>query len=205
MMNARNWTIWGGIVGIALAVLPAGCGRGGPEPEARPSTEVKVIPVTVSALERRAIERTVNVIGTLRGWEQVTIGSKRSGRVIKVHQDMGDRVEPGATLVNLEPIDARLAVEEAESKYLGALVKLGISKRQAEDYLQTYGISEELLYNRVTSDAITKVPAVIEKHLAREKADQSLARQRALTKRGAGTPQELEGCRERIAIGRGGL
>jgi membrane fusion protein, multidrug efflux system len=192
MMSSRHWTIWGGILGAAIALPAPGCGRGGPEPDAHASTEVKVIPVTVTALERRPLERTVDVIGTLRGWEQVTIGSKRSGRVIKVHQDMGDRVEPGAPLVDLEPIDAKLAVEEAETKFLGALVKLGISKRQAEEFLQTYGISEDLLYNRVTADAITRVPSVIEKHLAREKADQNLARQRALTKRGAGTTQELE-------------
>ncbi len=182
----------GGILGAALAVRRRGVAGSGPEPEARASTEAKVVPVTVSALERRPIERTVDVIGTLRGWEQVTIGSKRAGRVIKVHQDMGDRVEPGAPLVDLEPIDARLAVEEAETKYLGALVKLGITRRQAEEFVQTYGISEELLYNRVTAEAITKLPSVIEKHVAREKAAQNLSRQRALTKRGAGTPQELE-------------
>src|SRR5271156_2249534 len=135
MMSSRHWTIGLGILGATLAVSAAGCGRVGPEPEARASTEAKAVPVTVSALERRPIERTVDVIGTLRGWEQVTIGSKRAGRVIKVHQDMGDRVEPGAPLVDLEPIDAKLAVEEAETKYLGALVKLGISKRQAEEFL----------------------------------------------------------------------
>jgi membrane fusion protein (multidrug efflux system) len=192
MMSARDWTIWGGILGAILAVSAAGCSQVGPEAEARASTEAKPVPITVSALERRPIERTVDVIGTLRGWEQVTIGSKRAGRVIKVHQDMGDRVEPGAPLVDLEPIDARLAVEEAETKYLGALVKLGITKRQAEEFVQTYGISEELLYSQVTADAITKVPSVIEKHVAREKAAQNLSRQRALTKRGAGTAQELE-------------
>ena len=98
----------------------AGCGRVGPEPEARALDRGKVVPVTVAPLEHRTIERTVDVIGTLRGWEQVTVGSKRSGRVIKVHHDMGDRVEPGEPLVDLEPIDAKLAVEEAESKYLGA-------------------------------------------------------------------------------------
>ncbi len=192
IMNARQRMICGGFLGAVLAISAAGCGKVGPETEARASTEIKAVPVTVSPLERRALERTVDVIGTLRGWEQVTVGSKRSGRVIKVHQDMGDRVVPGAPLVDLEPIDARLAVEEAETKYLGALVKLGITKRQAEEFVQTYGISEELLYNRVTAEAITRLPAVIEKQVAREKAAQHLSRQRALTQRSAGTPQELE-------------
>ncbi len=192
MINVGKCTLWSGLLGAVLALSVAGCGSMGPEPEARASTVARAVPVTVAALERRTIERTVDVIGTLRGWEQVTIGTKRSGRVIKVHHDMGDRVEPGDPLVELEAIDAKLAIEEAETKYLGALVKLGITKSQAEEFVQTYGISEELLYNRVTAEAIAKVPSVIEKQVARDKAHQNLARQRTLTQRGAGTTQELE-------------
>jgi RND family efflux transporter MFP subunit len=146
----------------------------------------------VAPLERRTIERTVDAIGTLRGWEQVTVGSKRSGRVIKVYHDMGDRLEPGEPLVELEPVDARLAMDEAESKYLGALVKLGVTRKQAEESVRTYGISEDLLNSRATDEAIARAPAVVEKRVAREKAQQSLARQRTLTQRGAGTAQELE-------------
>ena len=131
-------------------------------------------------------------IGTLRGWEQVTLGSKRSGRVVKVYHDIGDRVQPGEPLVELDPVDARLGVQQAESKYLGELVKLGITKQQAEDFVKKYGISEELLIGQVADDAIAKVPSVVQKRLAREKAQHNLTRQRALTQRGAGTPQELE-------------
>ena len=105
---------------------------------------------------------------------------------------MGDRIEPGEPLVELEPIDAKLAVDEAESKYLGALVKLGVTRQQAEDAVRTYGISEDLLNNRTTGEAIARSPSIVEKRIAREKAMQNLARQRALTQRGAGTNQELD-------------
>jgi multidrug efflux pump subunit AcrA (membrane-fusion protein) len=192
MINVRKDPVWQGLLGATLSLAVAGCGSMGPEPAAQASTEVKAVPVTVAALERRPIERTVDVIGSLRGWEQVTVGTKRSGRVVKVYHDMGDRVDPGAPLVELEAIDAKLAVEEAESKYLGALVKLGITRKQAADFVKTYGISEELLYNRLTSEAITRIPSVIEKQVARDKAHQNLLRQRTLTQRGAGTTQELE-------------
>ena len=117
---------------------------------------------------------------------------KRTGRVVKVHHDIGDRVKPGEPLVELDPVDAKLGVQQAESKYLGELVKLGITKQQAEEFVEKYGISEELLIGQVADDAIAKVPAVVQKQVAREKAQQHLARQRALTQRGAGTPQELE-------------
>jgi membrane fusion protein (multidrug efflux system) len=183
--------IGGGWVAVALTAGLSGCGPTASGPESRAADVPRPVPVTVAPLEHRTIERTVDVIGTLRGWEQVTVGSKRPGRVIRVHHDMGDRIEPGAPLVELESIDAQLQVDEAESRYLGALVKLGVTREQAEESVRTYGISEDLLNNRVTDEAIVRSPAVVEKRVARDKAQQNLARQRTLTQRGAGTTQEL--------------
>ena len=180
---------------LAAAMLlagAAGCRDGRGAADAQGPTVSKIVPVTVANLEHRVVERTVDVIGTLRGWEQVTVGSKRTGRVVKVHHDIGDRVKPGDPLVDLDPVDAKLGVQQAESKYLGELVKLGITRRQAEEFVEKYGISEELLIGQVADEAIAKVPAVVQKRVAREKAEQHLTRQRALTLRGAGTPQELE-------------
>lgn len=192
-MNAWRARLRDGCLAAALAAGLAGCGHGpAPSEGASKPAEPRPVPVTVAPLEHRTIERTVDAIGTLRGWEQVTVGSKRSGRVIKVHHDMGDRIEPGDPLVELEPIDARLAIEEAESRYLGALVKLGVTRKQAEDSVRIYGITEDLLNSRATDEAIARAPAVIEKKIARDKAQQNLARQRTLTQRGAGTAQELE-------------
>jgi hypothetical protein len=95
-------------------------------------------------------------------------------------------------LIELDPVDARLGVQQAESRYLGELVKLGINKQQAEDFVKKYGISEKLLIGPVADEAIAKVPSVVLKRVAVDKAQQHLNRQRALTSRGAGTPQELE-------------
>lgn len=192
-MSARRGRLRGGFLAAALAAGLAGCGhRPSPSEATQKPSEPRPIPVTVAPLEHRNIERTVDAIGTLRGWEQVTVGSKRAGRVIKIHHDMGDRVAPGEPLVELEPIDARLAMDEAESRYLGALVKLGVTRKQAEDSVKTYGISEDLINSRVTDEAIARTPGVVEKKIARDKAHQNLARQRTLTQRGAGTAQELE-------------
>ncbi len=205
-MNPSRWRIGGGLaVAAALAVGLSGCGgstAAGPETTthagagmgagASADAAAKPVPVTVAPLEHRTIERTVDVIGSLRGWEQVTVGSKRAGRVVKVHHDMGDHVAPGEPLIELDPIDAQLERDEADSRYLGALVKLGVTRKQAEDSVKTYGITETLLNSRPTDEAIARSPAVVEKRVAREKAQQNLARQRTLTQRGAGTAQELE-------------
>jgi membrane fusion protein, multidrug efflux system len=193
-MSVLRWGFPGRWLGGALIVAAvSGCGQDEADQRAAKSSGApRIVPVTVAPLEHRAVERTVDVIGTLRGWEQVVLGSKRSGRVVKVYQDIGDRVKPGEPLVELDPVDARLGVQQAESKYLGELVKLGITAQQAEEFVKKYGISEELLIGQVADDAIARVPAVVQKRIAREKTLQYLTRQRTLTHRGAGTPQELE-------------
>ena len=184
---------------ILAACLPAiaaaslsGCSPAEAQSSSKAPAAVREVPVTVAPLERRTVERTIDVVGTLRGWEQVTIGSKRTGRVSKVLHDMGDHVRPGEPLVELEAVDAKLAYDQAQSKYLGELVKLGITEQQAQRFIEQYGISEELIRGKQTEEAIDRVPAVIQVLVSREKALHNLNRQRALSKKGASTVQELE-------------
>lgn len=179
------------MVGLALAL--AGC-AGRPAPEAAKAEDAPppAVPVTVAAIERRPIERTIEAVGSLRGWEQVTVGSKRSGRILKVFHDIGDRVRPEEPLVQIDPVDARLAYNMAESRYLAELVRLGISAERADEFIQRYGITETLITGPQTEEVIEKVPGVVQYHVAMEKAAQNLARQRKLSQKGAGTAQELE-------------
>ncbi|WP_165243909.1 efflux RND transporter periplasmic adaptor subunit [Paludisphaera soli] len=180
------------ILGLGcLAVGQAGCAR---RPETAEVKAVEPMPVyvTVAPIERRAVERTVEAVGSLRGWEQVTLGTKRSGRVLRVLHDIGDRVRPGEPLVELDPVDAKLSYNAAESRYLAELVKLGISSETAEEFIRRYGISETLVSGPQTDEVIDKVPGVVQYRVAMERSAQNLARQRNLSRKGAGTTQELE-------------
>lgn len=177
---------------IGCAALgQSGCSHEGTTAEAKESAPGP-IPVTTAPLQRRTVERTIDVVGSLRGWEQVVVGAKRSGRVVKVLHDMGDRVLPGEPLVQLETVDAKLAYDVAESKYLAELVKLGITAEAADAFIKEYGITETLIRGQHAEDAIEQVPAVVQVRAAMEKAQQNLARQRNLNRRGAGTAQDLE-------------
>ncbi len=186
------------IIAAGLAVIAAAgladCSPAEAQPSSKAPAAVRAVPVTVAPLERRTVERTIDVVGTLRGWEQVTIGSKRTGRVSKVLHDMGDHVRPGEPLVELEAVDAKLAYDQAQSKYLGELVKLGITEQQAQRFIEQYGISEELIRGKQAEEAIDRVPAVVQVLVSKEKALHNLNRQRALSKKGASTVQELEDC-----------
>lgn len=72
-------------------------------------------PVTVVAAPAglQALQEDVVAIGSARGLQSVTISPVIGGRVLRVHAAAGDRVEPGALLVELESETARLAVERA--------------------------------------------------------------------------------------------
>jgi RND family efflux transporter MFP subunit len=118
--------------------------------------------------------RTVDVVGTLYGWEDVTLGAKREGRVKKVYHDMGDRVEPGALLVELETEDADLAVQQAERQLQAELAKLGLGEFPQGDF------------------DVTTVPSVVQAEVMLNKARQNLARERSLHQRNAGTLQDLQ-------------
>jgi len=191
-MRRRCFLIFAACLPAIAAASLSGCSPAEAQPSTKAPAAVREVPVTVAPLERRTVERTIDVVGTLRGWEQVTIGSKRTGRVSKVLHDMGDHVRPGEPLVELEAVDAKLAYDQAQSKYLGELVKLGITEQQAQRFIEQYGISEELIRGKQAEEAIDRVPAVIQVLVSKEKALHNLNRQRALSKKGASTVQELE-------------
>jgi multidrug efflux pump subunit AcrA (membrane-fusion protein) len=138
------------------------------------SSVPKVVTVTVTPVERRLVERTVEVVGSLKGWEEVTVGAKRMGRVIKVYHDIGDKVSPGEPLVELETTDDDLNVVQAERSLVAQLEQIGL-------HTIPNGKFDE-----------SNVPAVIQARFALEKARQNFARERSLRQRGAGTGQDYQ-------------
>lgn len=166
---------------IAIGVLAGlatawGTGCSGPESTTAEASvaEVRRIPVTVAPVETRSVERTVEVVGTLRGWDEVTVGTKRAGRVVEVLHDIGDRVEPGEPLIKLETIDADLSVEQADRQLRAELAKIGLSGMPSGSF------------------NVDSVPSVIEARVTLEKARRELNRQRSLNLRNATTMQEVQ-------------
>ena len=175
---------------IATAGL-AGCGHTA-EKTVEGSTKIKPVSVTVAEIERRPVERTVDVVGTLKGWEEVTIGAKKGGRVLKVLRDIGDTVKPEEPLVELETTDANLAILQAESRYLAELARLGITRQQADAFVERLGISERMIGGDEVEQVIRRTPAFVQADVAVEKALQNLNRQRQINARGVGTAMELQ-------------
>ncbi len=83
--------------------------------------------MTVAKVEIRPIQRTVDVVGSFEGYEEVTLTPKVDGRVIRINYDVGDIVHPGNILMEIDATDYKLAVEEERKKIETELAKDGLT------------------------------------------------------------------------------
>jgi len=118
--------------------------------------------VTVAPVETRKVQRRASVVGTLTGFEEFTMTPKVEGRVEKILFDVGGRVKPGTTMLELDAVDYQLAVEEAERGLETELARLGVEKMPAEPF------------------EIEQLPSVVRARLMAENAKRRADRQRNL-------------------------
>lgn len=100
------------LAAVGLAIL-AGCGPKGDTKTTGPSGELPTVTVTAAPVTARPLQRTVDAVGTLAGYEETTIAPKVSGRVLAAYYDLGDVVLPGTVLLELDPIDHLNEVDRA--------------------------------------------------------------------------------------------
>lgn len=94
---------------VVLA-LAGGCARGrAAEDGARASRPVKAHVVSVVS---RSVPRSVDSVGSLFPFEEVTVGSEVEGRVAQVYVDVGDSVVAGRPLVKIMPVELGLSLDQ---------------------------------------------------------------------------------------------
>lgn len=187
-MNVLRWSE-AVLAALVLGTI-TGCGAS-VDKSAQAKTASKPV-ITIGTVQERPMVRTVEMVGTLRGWEEVTVGAKRMGRVLRVHHDMGDHVKPGDVLAELDPIDARLAMHQAESLFLAELVKLGITRVQAEAFYAKFGVDEKMFRGDDAERLIQQVPTIVQARVQFDKAQLDVNRMRMLMQRGVGSREEME-------------
>ena len=129
---AKNWlvpTLVVGAVGYWLytrskpdhrEVLPA-------EEHIAAADENAPTTVTAEPVSLRSVQRSVEAVGTLWGYEEIVLSAKVEGRVKRIHHEVADRVSPNELLVEIDPTDFELAVRQAESGLQVELAKFGMS------------------------------------------------------------------------------
>lgn len=117
---ALLWTL------LAVAILMGACSREGRGNAATGGQKAQApVRITAAAVEARDVQRTVELVGTLRPEEEVTISNENPGTLERILVDLGDRVTAGQLLVQLDPRDARSALEQAQANLAAARKTLG--------------------------------------------------------------------------------
>lgn len=138
------------------------------------ATVAAAVPVSIASVEVREVQRRVSVVGTLHGFEQITITPKVEGRVEAIHFDVGDRVAAGTSLLELDPTDYQLAVEEAKRSLNEELSRLDLKQSPPEDF------------------DVEQLPSVESARLLLKNAQQKFERQKTLLGQNASSGQAFE-------------
>ncbi len=120
------------------------------------------------------MQRMVRTVGTLNGFEDVTITPKVEGRVRKVYHEAGDRVRPGELLLEIDSTDFALAVDEARRGLELELARLGVDAIPADSF------------------DVKELPVVERAQLLLENASRQRARTERLREQNVATQEEWE-------------
>jgi len=101
----------------------SGCGRG----EASEAPTIQTMEVV-----RQTMRITAEATGQVEPIRQVEVKSKASGEILKLHADIGDVVQPGTLLADIDPRDVRNAHDQAVADLEVAQARVDISQAQLD-------------------------------------------------------------------------
>ncbi|MBF8279387.1 MAG: putative Macrolide-specific efflux protein macA precursor, partial [candidate division NC10 bacterium] len=93
---------------LLLPILALGCSRDQGAKATPDGSKAQTIAVTVAPVEARDVQRRVEIVGSIEPDEEVTVYAQVSGYVEKILADLGDRVNAGQPLIQLDQADFRL-------------------------------------------------------------------------------------------------
>ncbi len=134
------------------------------------------IVITTGEVTVRPIERSISAVGSLNGFEEISLSTKLEGRVLKIHSDVSAVVKPGDILLEIDPTDAKLAVSQAKRSLESELAKWGFTEVPHESTdLQTipWFVSARLKYELAQSRLNRLIPLHKSMAITDEEFDQA--------------------------------
>ncbi|HEY7513006.1 MAG TPA: efflux RND transporter periplasmic adaptor subunit, partial [Vicinamibacteria bacterium] len=98
--------LWAGLVVGSVTSCAPGRASDDSQASAKP-VKARVVPVV-----SRSVHRSVEAVGSLFPFEEVTVGSEVEGRIEQVYVDVGDPVARGKPLVRIVPVELGLALDQ---------------------------------------------------------------------------------------------
>lgn len=90
--------------------------------------------VTTEPVSIRTVQRAVEAFGSLHGFEEVSISARVEGRVRRVLHDVADSVKPTEPLLEIDPTDYELSLQQADRSLQVELAKLGLKTPPSADF-----------------------------------------------------------------------
>lgn len=147
-MSIRTLTL--ALTGIACASLLVACSK--PAPTEKPIQSVKVMTVSTSGLTADA-----ELAGEVRARVESRLGFRVAGKIIRRQAELGQRVQAGVVLAQLDPQDYQLAAQAARAQVAAALTNRNLAatdfKRYAELRAQNFISGAELERREATLKA----------------------------------------------------
>ena len=146
------------ISGLAAVLLAGGYGawRASAAPVAAP-------PQLTAVVQRTDLEETVSATGTLQPRDYVDVGTQVSGQLKAVHVEIGDVVEKGDLLAEIDPAVYRAKVDAAQAQLLHLEAQL--AERQAQRKLAEQKAQRQanmMRENATTAEAVQTAEAELE-------------------------------------------
>ncbi|MFQ5742161.1 MAG: efflux RND transporter periplasmic adaptor subunit [Acidobacteriota bacterium] len=81
--------------------------------------------VQVETVRSMDVHRAVEAVGTLAAWDAVTLSAEVAGKVVRILADLGDPVQQGQVLVELDREKLQYRLEEQRAAYEMAVARYG--------------------------------------------------------------------------------
>jgi len=122
-MIGRNgrWTVLVGVVAASLAAV--GCS----DSEASEESVIQTIEVS-----RGDLRITAEATGSVEPIRTIEVKSKAGGEILELHAEIGDQVDTGALLAEIDPRDVRNSYDQTEADLEVARVRAEIAEQQLE-------------------------------------------------------------------------
>ncbi|MBS1812685.1 MAG: efflux RND transporter periplasmic adaptor subunit [Acidobacteria bacterium] len=100
------------------------------------------IEITTAAAISRALPRTVEVVGSLTGDEEVVVSAQIAGEISALTVDFGSYVQQGQVIAQIDRRDAQLKLEQAEAAMKQTMARLGMKEGVKFDPISTADVQQ---------------------------------------------------------------
>jgi RND family efflux transporter MFP subunit len=117
---------------LVTALGAGGCSDSAGQTTPKGQATPRSVTVSVATVQARTVERTVDATGSLLAWQEVVLNTAVPGTVARLLVDLGDRVEAGQVVAELDRREFELAVAQTEAGAQAAADTLRRTRAQVE-------------------------------------------------------------------------